>query len=142
MSIRTDIADAVVSELGGADLGAVTIGRAYVPLYDLDSAVQTYLTVVSRSFTTEPATRNSNATEVEIDIAIQRKVTSESAAEIDPLAALVEQVIDVFRGARRLSAYPQAALVRVENPATYVPELLRDKRLFLSVITLGFRVVS
>ncbi|HUW99868.1 MAG TPA: hypothetical protein VMY35_02735 [Phycisphaerae bacterium] len=145
MSIRSDIAEAVKDELAAAagmlGITQAVIARTRVPLYDLADLGVIHLTVVGRSFEQERASRADVQTDVEIDIAVQKKVPSDQPSEIDPLADLVEAVIALFQDLE-LAGCPDAVWIRTANPVMYIPEHLDEKRLFTSVITLSYRVVS
>jgi hypothetical protein len=143
MSIRTDIAKAMLAEIDAA-VAAGTFGsgivttRAYEPLYDLPDPALTYFTIVAKSYAAEPQNRSTTEVTVEVDVAIQAKVASAEPAEIDPLADLVEDVID-YLVKRRLAAFPLAAPMGVTNRLLYIYEHLKNTRLFTSVITLQYR---
>ena len=147
MSIRSDIAEAVKDELNlgvaAGAFGAVQFAalRVNVPLFDLADLKAVHVTVVGRSFEQEPVSRADTSTDVEIDVAVQKKVGSVEPAEIDPLADLVEAVIVFFRN-RRLAGKPDAMWRSTKNDMLYIPEHLDEKRLFTSVVTLTYRVLA
>lgn len=147
MSVRSDIAEAVKDELNAGvaagAFGAVQFAarRLNVPLFDLPDLKTLHVTVVGRSYEQEPVSRGDTATDVEIDVAVQKKVAGVEPAEIDPLADLVEAVIRFFAN-RRLAGYAGAMWRNSKNALMYIPEHLEEKRLFTSVITLTYRVVG
>lgn len=147
MSIRSQVAEAVKDELNlGASSGqfspvVFTAQRKNVPLFDLADLKTVHVTVVGRSFEQEPFSRADTATDVEIDVAIQKKVANVEPSEIDPLADMVEAVIGYMKD-RRLTGCPSALWRGTKNAMMYIPEHLDEKRLFTSVITLTYRVVS
>jgi len=147
MSIRSNIAEAVKDELN-AGVAAGSFGtwqfaaaRLNVPLFDLADLKSVHVSVVGRSFAESPISRSDTSTDLEIDVAVQKKVSSVEPAEIDPLADLVEAVIGFFRN-RRLTGMTDAVWRSTRNDMMYIPEHLDEKRLFTSVITLSYRVLA
>jgi len=141
MAVLMDIADAVVTELNGAGLSqAVSAERHYRPLFDLKDMAALHVTVVPKAVTVVAGSRGRNAHEYEVDVAVQKKLTSADASEIDPLVGLVEEIGDLFR-LRRLTAQPEAVWVRTEHVPLYATEHLDELRQLTSVLTLTFRVV-
>jgi len=153
MAIRTDITQAVADELNtGVASGAFGVGvtfaavRAYEPIKNLSEPKKIYVTVVTRSFAQEPASRISTYIDVMVDVAIQKKVGSDISGnvnidEIDPLATIVELVVEFFNR-KRLSGFPAAVWTNTENQMIYIQDHLSEKRLFTSVITLTYRVMT
>jgi hypothetical protein len=144
MSVLTDIASAVETELNAAPAGtfepAFTAQRAYLPQYELKDMADLHVTVVPKGVVVQSASRAVSQYDYSIDVAVQKKLAATDPAEIDPLMALVEQIADFFRQ-RRLSAYPSAAWVRTEHTHLYAQEHMSDLRQFTSVLTLTFRVM-
>lgn len=147
MSIRSDIAEAVKDELNlGVTAGAFGVWqfaarRLNVPLFDLADLKNVHVTVVGRSYEEETVSRADTRADLDIDVAVQKKVASVEPAEIDPLADLVEAVIAYFRN-RRLTGCPEASWRATKNEMPYIPEHLDEKRLFTSVITLSYRLLA
>ncbi len=140
MALIVEIAEAVVTQLNAASLSQTfTAQRNYLPIYELEHLKELRVTVVPKGIAISSAGRGSNQYDVEIDIAVQQKLTNTTAAEIDPLLALVEEITDLFR-LRRLTA-PDAVWVKSQNEPVYVQEHLDQFRVFTSVLTLTFRVI-
>jgi len=114
--------------------------RTNVPQLDLDELDTLHVTVVGRSFEQEMMDRSKTSTDLEIDVAVQRKVAGVGPVDCDPLADLVESIIAYFKR-RQLETYPNAVWMKTRNPVLYIPEHLDEKVLFTSVITLTYRVV-
>jgi hypothetical protein len=134
-----DIADAVVSQLNAGSFSkAFTATRGYLPRFDLEEMGDLRVTVVPKSVEISTASRSGHQHDYGIDVAIQRKLEQEDAAEIDPLMDLVEEIADQFRGSA-LPTDPQASCVGVANAPVYAQEHMREDRLFTSVLTLTFR---
>ncbi len=144
MSLITTIADAVVTELNAAPAGtfaqAFTAARHYRPQFDLADLKTVRVSVVPKGIGITGLMRNANQHDVAIDVAVQKKVNTADAAELDGLMLLTEQIADFFR-LRRLSALPEALWTKTDNVPVYSPEHLETKQVFTSVLTLTFRVV-
>jgi hypothetical protein len=148
MSVATDIADAVVAELNAAVAAEqfsqqFTAARAYVPEFDLrDLCGQEGLrvAVAVKSFDESLASRSSTQTDYAIDVAVIQKVENLGNTELDPLMDLVQAIADFFR-LRRLASYEAAMWHGSSNDPPYSQEHLREKHLFLSVLTLTYRVL-
>ena len=140
MSVVTVIGDTVVSELNAASFSqSFTAERNYLPLYDLNELKTLRVTVVPTAATLETKSRKSAQHDVEIDIAVQQKVTDTNNPAIDPLMALVEEIADHFRFKRLAS--PDAIWVKTESEPVYAQEHLDQYRVFSSLLTLTFRIL-
>jgi hypothetical protein len=141
MATITDIADAVVTELNGHTFSqTLTAVRYYRPVFDLGEMKTLHVSVVPKGVTIERADRSHNQYDFAIDVAVQKKLSSGDATELDPLMSLVEEIADFFR-LRRLASCSSAIWVRTDNVPVYAPEHLEEFRQFTSVLTLTFRVV-
>jgi len=140
MALISEIADAVVGELNGGEFSQeFTAARRYLPLFDLQELKDLHVTVVPRGVAITGLARGVNQHDVQIDVAVQKKLETEGSDEIDPLMALVEEIADFFR-LRRLASYSNAVWVKTENTPIYSQEHLGQMRQFTSVLTLTFRV--
>ena len=141
MSMCITIADAVTAALNaGGFLQPFTAARLYRPLFELKDMGTLHVTVVPRGLTIEPLDRGRDQHDYQVDVAVQKRLASENAAEVDSLMDLVEQIGDRFRH-KVLETDPPAVCVKVENVPIYAPEHLEQLRQFTSVLTLTFRVV-
>jgi hypothetical protein len=144
MSLITTIADALVMELNDAPAGtfaqAFTASRHYRPQFDLAELKTLRVSVVPKGIAVTGLMRNANQHDVSIDVAVQKKVSPDDAAELDGLMTLVEQIADFFR-LRRLWALPEALWTQTQNVPVYSPEHLETKQVFTSVLTFTYRVV-
>ena len=146
MSLITDIADAVVTELNSAPPGTfsqpLVAQRHYRPEFDLATLKDVKVSVVPKAISISGAARGINQHDVSIDVAVQKKVAApDNIAELDGLMLLVEQIGELFR-LRRLAAVPGAIWSGTENAPVYSPEHLESKQVFTSVLTLTFRVLK
>jgi len=140
MSVITEIADAVVAELNAGSFSQpFAAERHYLPVFELDDIKNLRVTVVPKGVAIQATGRNSNQHDVEIDIAVQKKLTKTDPAEIDPLMALVEEIADRFRFKRFAS--PDAVWIRTQNEPAYAQEHLDQFRVFTSLLTLTFRII-
>lgn len=140
MSVRTQIAEAVKEELNDHTFSQpFTATRQRMPIFDLADMATLRVTVVPKAVEVSPANRLEVQHDVSIDVAVQKKLGSLDNAEIDPLAELVEEIIEFFQ-MRRLTEYQPAVWTDTKNDRLYVPEHMEEKQLFTSVITLTFSV--
>ena len=142
MALIVDIAEAVVAELNAGEFSqAFSAQRLYRPQFDLAEMKDLHVTVVPKGVATSIASRSGVQCDVSVDVAVQKKLESESSDEIDPLMNLVEEIADFFRQ-RKLSQYPKASWVATANEPVYSPGHLEELRQFTSVLTVTFRVVK
>ena len=142
MAEIVDIADAVVTELNAGTFSQeFTAARLYRPEFDLKDMATLHVTVVPKGVETVTVSRSVVQYDITVDVAVQKKLESESNDEIDPLMNLVEEIATFFR-LRRLAECPNASWLRTENEPVYSPGHLEELRQFTSVLTLTFRVVK
>lgn len=140
-SMLIQIADAVVAGVNAATLSMpVTAKREYQPLFELEDMQNLHVTAVPKSVDVSRASRSQAVYDYKIDVAVQRKFAEDSAAEIDPLMQLVEEIADAFRF-KALPGLPGAIWVKTEHPAIYAPEHMSELRQFTSVLTFTFREI-
>jgi len=139
MSRITKIADAVVDELNEHEFSLpFTALRHYQPVYDLQEMKSLHVTVVPRAADTAVLDRTNCKDTVQIDIAVQKKLTSVTLEEIDPYMDLVQEISDFFKQ-RRLKNLPVVIWIGTSNKPIYSPEHLQQLHQFTSVLTLSFR---
>ena len=138
------VADAIVAELGTAPADtfnqAFTAARHYRPQFDLAELRTLRVSVVPKGITITSLGRNSNQHDINVDVAVQKKVDADDLEVLDGLMLLTEQIANFFR-LRRLSKMPEAIWIKTENVPVYSPEHLETKQVFTSVLTLTFRIV-
>ena len=147
MSAVIDIAEAVKAELNAPDgptygdpPAGLAAERHYRPRFELADMGVLHVTVVPKGLELTTAGRGIAQDDVQIDVAVQKKLATTDMAEIDALMALVEQIADFLRQ-RRLAGAPGAAWVRTENVPVYSAEHLGELRQFTSVLTLTYRLM-
>jgi hypothetical protein len=134
------VAQAVTDELNGATLSlSFTAERRYAPQYELADMDSLHVTVVPKELTVATAGRSAGQFDCAVDVAVQKRFSTDAPSEIDPLMDLAEEIAEFFRG-RRLSALPSAAWVKTEHKPIFAPEHMQEFRQFSSVITLTFRL--
>lgn len=139
MSRLIALADAVVAELnGGAFSQPFTAERHYRPVFSLPQMATLHVSVVPSGLTEQIQARDQVRRECQIDVAVQKKLTTGDHAEIDTLMDLVQEIADFVRF-KTLNTDPPAVCVRLANEPIYAPEHLEQKRTFTSVLTLTFR---
>ena len=141
MALIVDIADAVVAELNGGTFSqTLEVVRLYRPQFDLAEMKDLHVTVVPKGVEAATVSRSVVQYDVSVDVAVQKKLETETNDEIDPLVNLVEEIATFFR-LRRLAEYPNASWLGTTNEPVYSPGHLEELRQFTSVLTLTFRVV-
>ena len=140
MSTIADIADAVVTELNGHSFSQpFTAARAYLPVFDLKEMKDLHVTVVPKGLELSTAGRGLAQSDVQIDVAVQKKLASADNAEIDALMGLVQEIAEFIRATGR---FGDAVWVKTENLPIYSPEHLGELRQFTSVLTLTLKVMQ
>jgi len=143
MSVIADIADAVVAELNAPGEPGFsmpfTAERLYRPDFELSDMKNLHVSVVPRSLEMTTAGRALSQHDVQIDLAVQKKLGAADNAEIDALMGLVEELAEFLRTTRQ---FGDAVWVRTENSPVYSQEHLGELRQFTSVLTATLRVVK
>ncbi|MGC1272624.1 MAG: hypothetical protein WBC44_02865 [Planctomycetaceae bacterium] len=140
MPLITQVAEAVLAELDATTFSqSFTAQRAYLPRAELAALRSLCVTVVPSHVTIATVARGQTQQDVAVDVAVQRKLTSEENGTLDSLLALAEEIAAHFTG-KRLDSFPAAAWVKTEFKPIYAPEHIEQLRTFTSVLTLTFRV--
>jgi hypothetical protein len=146
MADIVDIADAIQTELEDGSFSLpFDVVRGYIPRYEREDLEGLTVTIVPKSVTESNQDRNRTQDEDAIDVAVQQKVASTEAAELDPLMSLAREIRRHFKGREcraRVKASTGASWIRSAHPFIYSPEHLREKRIFTSVITLTYKVTD
>ena len=146
MSLIADIADAVVTALNGQSFAMpFTATRAYVPTFDLKEMKDLHVTVVPKGTDLSTAGRGIAQSDVQIDVAVQKKLLPAGAAgagdsaEIDALMGLVQEIAEFVRATGR---FGDASWVRTQNLPIYSAEHLDQLRQFTGLLTVTLRVMT
>jgi len=145
MSLVTDIADAVVTELGVAPPGTFsetfTAERCVLPEFDLQDLAELKVTVVPKSVEITGSTRAASQYEIAVDVGVQKKLGKDLDAEVAALGMLVDEVADYLRK-RTLDQAPFAMWIGITNDPVYAPEHLAEQRVFTSILTVTYRAMK
>ena len=140
MALIADIADAVVAELNAGSFSVpFTAERLYRPDFELPDMKDLHVSVVPHGLEMSTAGRALSQHDVQIDLAVQKKLDAADNAEIDALMGLVEELAEFLRTKRQ---FGDAVWVRTENSPVYSQEHLGELRQFTSVLTATLRVVK
>ena len=141
MSIVAAVARAVASEL---EVGKFSIPFKPVFAFRHDQALpegkELRVTVVPKGVAMAPASRGACAYDVEVWVAIMRKLGGGGTEILDPLLGLVEEITDFFR-LRRLEKFPEAMWTGTELKPVISAEHLEGLRQFSSLVAISFKVV-
>lgn len=133
--------DAVVDKLNAATLSQPFVAeRHYQPQRELEEMDQLRVTVVPRGVNLQTQDRANLRTDVDIDIAVQKRV-SEALADVESLVQLIEEIIAELWSEPFIEP-PKARVVVIRNEPLYAPDHLRELRQFTSVITATYRILS
>ena len=147
MSIATNRADAVKAELNAAPAGTFSIPfvatRRVFPEFDLSELKNLNVTVVPKSVEIATQTRSMCYRDVTVDIGIQKKLDKSPGLDEDVsvLGVVVDEITDYLRQ-RTLSEAPYAVWVNVKNDPVYSLEHLSENRVFTSVLTVMYRMMT
>lgn len=144
MSLITDIADTVASEINAGAFLPVQAERRVLPEFELAELAEMKVCVVPKSMRITGATRAASQYEIAVDVGVQMRLTpggTDVDAQVATLGSLVDQIIDHLRQ-RPLSGAPYATWVSIENEPVYAPEHLAEQRVFTSVLTVTYRAVK
>jgi hypothetical protein len=142
MSIATDVADAVVAELNGHTFEPTfEAKRKAIPEFDLDQLRELRVTIIPRSLGKKAASRTETRHTVAVDIGIQKKILSDLDTEVAELGELVDAISD-YLCRRKLPDAPWASWHSDENEPIYAVEHLINHRVFTSVLTVRYTMLS
>lgn len=146
-AVVVQIAKQVVTTLSAASLSqSLTVSRAYRPVRNLEDMPEGtwYATVMAPRVDVASATRGRDQHDYTTEIAVQTKLGSEAASDLDPAMLLMEEVVDLFRGttcgttgAKCLSGGADSG---ADVIALYLPEHVQQKRAFTGVVRLQWRL--
>ncbi len=136
MSNCIDIADSIVHELNNAELG-ITAVRACVPKYDLRKDDELKVQVVPVAIDYTIATRADTHGDYQINIGFLKKLEN-IESEVEDMYDLIESVAKHLR-TTGLSQMPTVKFINASTPAVYDPDLLEQKKVFLSVLTVTYK---
>ena len=139
-----EIADAIVADLNDTFSAQFVAKRGYQPVHSESDLAGLCVDVVPKSTQTELLSRSAVMHTCMIDVGLQKSVSTtgeEEIAELDDLMILTLNVFDHLTR-RKLTAVPDAAWAGVVNDPIYDPKTLLEKRVFLSVITVTYKMAA
>ena len=148
ISIAADIADAVAAEINtaavaGAFSFSFTAERHVLPKSDLSKLSGLIVTVVPKSVEVATQTRTMCLRDVSVDIGIQQKLNKEPGldADVASIGVLADEITNYLRK-RVLTDATYAVWVRITNDPVYAVEHLDDDRVYTSVMTVTYRMMT
>jgi hypothetical protein len=146
-SLVTDIADAVVEELNAATAGTFSVpftaARRVLPEFEPSELKTLAVTVVPKSVEIATQTRSMCLRDVSVDIGIQKKLNKEPGldADVASIGVLADEITNYLRQ-RTLSQATYATWVKIDNSTVYSPEHLAEQRVYTSVLTVMYRMMT
>jgi hypothetical protein len=138
MHVVVQVAQAVTDALNAGTFSMpFTAQRLALPLFTLEEMQVLHVTVVPREVASSVLDRASDEDEVKVDVAVQKRAASVAVADVDPLLAFVQEIAD-FLNRRQMG---DAIWKKTENKPVYLPEHLREKEQFTSVLTVTYKLV-
>jgi len=146
-AMTVEIADDVVARLNvpSAFSQVIAAERAWTVLYELEELADLKVTVVaSTAITAEDATRDERAVSHEIQVGIQKRIHAQTVAETntlcDPLAYLAQEIGDHFVSEDVMESMSAGVGAQCVSSSAVLcdPQMLREKRVFLAIVTLDF----
>lgn len=138
MHVVVQVAQAVTDALNAGTFSMpFTAQRMALPLFTLEEMQDLHVTVVPREVASSVLDRASDEDEVKVDVAVQKRTASVAVADVDPLLAFVQEIAD-FLNRQQMG---DAIWKKTENKPVYLPEHLREKEQFTSVLTVTYKLV-
>ena len=139
MITSAQIADALKASLNGASFSQpFTAERVWLVKFTLVQLAELKVSVVPGQVTWQPMDRRRDDVRHAIDIAVQKRVDPSNNAQVDPLAALVQQIahhcraLQLTAGAGKVTCVERSTIPGAE--AMVAKEHLEDLRAFLGVL--------
>jgi hypothetical protein len=138
--IGRQIAEAIVSDCNGATWSStVAFESKYVPRENLESITDPIVTVIYAQQRAVPDSRAAWRHEYDIDLGIQKRVSTDDTSDIDGMSDLLDEVADYWK--TRKPTGTGAVMKFVEWISPYVPDHLTNAKVFTGVLRLTFRLV-
>jgi hypothetical protein len=147
MSAIIDLADAITAVLNAETLSQpFTAARLYVPVIGLEDLAALKVWVVPRDLSMVVLSRRDDDFTYLIDVAVQKSIgvglttDAEVVAACDPLMAFTEEIVDLLRSDAVKDSLP-GRFMGLANAPIFDPAYMDEKRVFMSLITLNFKLV-
>ena len=138
--VGRDIAKAIVDDCNATTWSQdCKFSSVYVPREDLESLRGLAVTVVYMGQRAVPDSRAAWRHEYDIDIGVQKKLTTDTDDEADYYSDLLDAIADYWK--THTPGTTAARLVKSEWINPYVPDHMTTNRVFTGVIRLTFRLV-
>jgi hypothetical protein len=138
MHAVVQVAQAVTDALNGNTFSTpFTAQRLALPAFTLEEMQNLHVTVVPREIASSVLDRASDEDDIKVDVAVQKRVASAAVEDVDPMLALVQEIAD-FLNRQQMG---DAIWKKTENKPVYLPEHLREKQQFTSVLTVTYKLV-
>jgi len=111
-----------------------TAAARALPEYDLAQLKSLAVSVVPKSAEIVNLTRAVTNLEIEVDVALQKKVSKDLDGDVEELLKLVSEIVK-FLNRKDISG---AKFKKIANEPIYSSEHLNEKRLFTSLITVTY----
>lgn len=139
------LAEAVRDELNSAPAGtfsqSFSATREYVVEYRVSTLEEIRVPVVPREVEVELETRNADRHEYRVDVGVLSRADLNKPEDIDALMDLAQEIADhLRRTAFSLIGGVTAVWSGIANDPLFSPRHLREEGVFLSVLTLTYRV--
>ncbi len=141
-STALEIADAIVDTLKTINYGdsALPAVRSLFPFYELKDLATLKVTVVPKSVDIQSFGRSASEFDYEIDIAVQKAVSSPDISEVGNLADLVMTIAKAFK--KKVYTTVGNAACYKQSISLYSAEHIQPPSVFTSVLTLNFKVIE
>jgi hypothetical protein len=139
MAVISKVADAVKDELAAGTFSIPFKAiRAFRHDQTLPEGKEIRVSVVPNAVKVAPVARGLCHYDMEIYVAVSKKIDRATPETIDPRLALVEEIVDSVR-LRRLANCPEAMWVSTENRPMVSTEHLENLKTFTSLVTTVWR---
>jgi hypothetical protein len=144
-ALIVELADAVAAEIVRMpDVRCAVAARLILPRFELAEMSALHISVVPKADVLGTFTRGEVQHDFDIDVAVQKRihpVQEEIEVEVPVLLALVDDIADHLHR-RKLDAASWANWIKATNDPVYSLEELKERGLFLSLLTITYRVVT
>jgi len=135
-----DIAKAIVDDCNAATWTTpAEFTSSYVAREDLETIADLTVTVIYAGQRATMDNRNAWKHEYDIDIGVQKKVTTDTNAELDRYTELLDEIVDYWKD--HTPGTTAARMIGAEWLNPFVPDHLTTNRVFTGVVRLTFRLV-
>lgn len=144
-SVPIELAEAVKDELNSAPPGtfskSFTATREYIVEFRVKELKTLRVPVVPREAEIELETRNTDRHDYQVDVGVLERADLNNPDGIDALMKLVQEISDYLRRTVfTLASGTTAVWSEIANRPLYSQQHLREEGVFLSVITVTYRV--